>query len=165
MTPPGDIALLSSIRGRFRFSRHERFLHRLFGALCAVVFPSIMLYALFEHGLPKWPLARDELVCAIVAPLSFALGVFLWCSVDGEYEFTGVEIVYRKAGSVRWRLPIASITRVRVEVLPRSKSRVWHLQAGSISRSILVVDPLAEYVERTTRPNQAMQRTAGRSAF
>ncbi len=108
MTPPDDITLLSSIRGRFRFSRHERFLHRFFAALCAVVFPSIMLYALFEHGVPQWPLSLDQLACAVVAPMSFALGLFLWFSVDGEYQFTGNEIVYRKAGFVRWRLPIAS---------------------------------------------------------
>ena len=117
----------------------------------SIVPPTLLIYALFQFGIPRPPLSADQWTCIIVAPASFALGIFFWCTADVEYEFTGDEILCRRASSVRWRLPIDSITDVRVEVLPRSNSTAWHLQAGTVCRSVLVIESLAEYVTRTTK--------------
>ena len=150
MSAPNDIALLRSIRGRFRASRGERWLPRLFAVLFCVITPGLLVYALFQFGVPRPPFSADQWTCIVMAPVSFALGVFLWCTADVEYEFTGDEILYRRAGSVRWRLPIASITDTRVETL-QDRTRVWHLRAGSVSRAVVVVRPLAEHLAALNR--------------
>ena len=140
-----DIALFRCIRGRFRSSWRERALPRFYAALFCVITPTLLVYALFQFGIPRPPLSGDQWTCIIMAPVSFALGVFFWCTADVEYEFTGDEILCRRAGSLRWRLPIASIIETRVETL-RDGTQVWHLRAMSVSRSVLVIRSLADYV-------------------
>ncbi len=141
-----DITFLQNIRGRFSYSRAERFLPRFCGLVFGLAVPIGISYSLFEINEVRWPMTDDQWVCALLVPASFGLGIFLWNSAEFEYEFTGDEILYRKGGTIRWRLPINSITETRIEVLRDGTTEVWHLRAGSVSRTIIVVKSLAKHL-------------------
>ena len=146
MKPPSDdyTAYLPTIRGRFADSGVRLVASYVSGAFFLLITPSIFVYALFERGVPSWPLSSDEWACAILILASISVGVFLWLSADVEYEFTGSEIVHRVRGIERRRISLASISHAKIKTLPH-RTKVLRLQVAGRSYDILLVPSLAKY--------------------
>jgi hypothetical protein len=141
---PEDLALFHRIRGHFRVPKGHRIGARAAGIFLCIILPSVFVYALFEHGLPRWPFTADEWACVILSILTPPIGAYLWLSADREWEFTGQEILARRRGRLLWQIPVDSITATRIQHL---RYAIWlDLIAGGRRYSILLVPDLLQCI-------------------
>ena len=139
-SPVCDHERLRAVQGRFRDSPSWRFASRCFAVVLLVLAPIPLITLIQSRGLPVWPLRPVEWILIISAVGCLAAAIILWKAMDREYDFTGEEILERRCGIVRWRLPVSAITRVHLE---RVKGGMWaHLYSGSQRYSVFLVSEL-----------------------
>lgn len=116
-----NVDRLRAIRGRFSQNGSFRLLGRVLGVLFGLVLPLVFIFDALDgsFGAPSDPVW----VLYLMAAIGVALGLFCWVAVDREWEFTGEEIIARRRNSIRWRVPISSITKTHVEITPHKT--VW----------------------------------------
>src|SRR6185295_2553557 len=128
-------------RGVFGFSKPFRFIHRLFIALFAFVFPAFFAYVIYSSGIPLHSLNADVWVGALLIPASMVIGDTLYWGTRIRWEFTDTEIVALKGSSVAWRLAYAEITAAEIRTVFRGMRVLW-LESDKGQRSIVFSDPL-----------------------
>jgi hypothetical protein len=141
---------LSGVKGRFGDSREYRFWGYFGVIFFAIALPALFIFALFQHGLPRWPFSGDQWACVVVIIVGPLLGSFFWLSTGREYEFTGRQVRYWRRGTLRWEIPIDSITGWQIE-RARSAPRSWlHFFVDSRRYSLSIFPSLAERAKDLT---------------
>src|ERR1700679_352598 len=109
-----DLEFLRNIRGCFQNSKSQRQGEWLVIFLFTVFFPLFWLFIFFMW----WPVILDKnhLIVLAFALGTFIAGIYLWKMRAVEYEFTGDEIIERRAGRIKKQLRITDIVETKVKI-------------------------------------------------
>jgi hypothetical protein len=110
---------IRAIRGRFREKKSNWLGTRVLAVCFGVILPLVFITCIFEASSVGNSSQADTLTCLVLVPICVGLGTFLWLAFDGEWEFTGEEIIARRGKPIHWRIPIDSITRAEVTKSPQ----------------------------------------------
>lgn len=108
-----DLQFLRDIRGRFQDSKSNQTGQKVLCFLFFVVFPALFLLAFFF-----WP-EPGRWWFAVFALGSLGTTVVVWKELGVEYEFTGDEIIERRAGRIRHRIQISDVIEAQVKISPQ----------------------------------------------
>jgi hypothetical protein len=150
---------LSEMRGRFGDSREYRFWGYFGAILFGIATPALFTFAIFQHGLPRWPLSADQWACIVFMILGPLLGAFFWLSVGREYEFNGSQVRYWRRGTLRWEIQIDSITGWQVERVASARRSWLHFFVDGQRYSLSIFPSLADRAKDLT--NRSSQPLAG----
>jgi hypothetical protein len=137
-----DLEFLRNIRGCFPSSKSQRqsewFLIFLFG----VFFPLFSIFVFFAW----WPIVlnKDHLIILAYAFGTFILGMDLWKMRAVEYEFTGDEIIERRAGHTKKRIRIADIIETKIKISPHQLM----IKTSDSKMAIQIVPSLKEVIQK-----------------
>src|SRR5580698_2004691 len=108
---PEDLQFLRDIRGRFEDWKRNQIWGKVFYVLFFIIFPIFFLTVfIICHDSVRWIFIAFTVV-------TFVLTALLWRDRGLEYEFTGDEIIERRAGRVRNRVQISNIVNADVNIL------------------------------------------------
>jgi len=116
----------------------------------AIALPALLIFALFQHGLPPWPFSADQWLCVVFIILGPLLGAFFWLSEGREYEFTGQRVRYWKRGTLRWEIPIDSITGWQLQRVASARRSWLHLFVDGRRYSLSIFPSLADATKDLT---------------
>jgi hypothetical protein len=133
-----DLQLLREIRGRFSDTKSNQIRDYFAYFLVGVLFPVFFLAIYFFLNDPHlWLLVLMSLG-------SFILAAILWRDRNLEYEFTGDEIIERRAGRVRNQIQISRIVNADVKIL----EHILTLETENSKMTIRILAPLNEVIQR-----------------
>ena len=92
---------------------------------------------------------------------SFFLGVYFFKNRELEYEFTGDEIIERRAGDVKNRMLIADVNEARVRISPHQLI----LKASNSKMIIRIFPSLNEVIQKKGAEMQAKLSEAERQRY
>jgi hypothetical protein len=139
---PEDLEFLHNIRGRFPSSKSQRQGEWLLILLFGVFFPLFSLFVFFAW----WPviLDQDHLIVLAFAFGTFIGGIYIWRMRAVEYEFTGDEIIERRAGHIKNRICINNIVKIRIffagpcqTIIKTNNSEIKVQRIASLNETIL----------------------------
>ena len=151
-----DLEFLRRIRGRFQDTtshrQGERFVILLVAATTAVLFSALL------HASPPLTTGRHHVFYIAMILGSVIMGAQLWRALAVEYEFTGEEIIERRAGRIHGRILISKIVETRVlmqrhRLIVRTQNanmsiRIFPLLNEAIQRG--AASPVTDGVRRET---------------
>jgi hypothetical protein len=154
-----DLEFLQGIRGRFPNSKSQRQGEWLLIFLLGVFFPLFWLAVLFAW----WPvvLDRDHLAVAAFALGTFVVGIYIWSDRAVEYEFTGDEIIERRAGRIKNQIRIADIVETKVKISPHQLI----IKTSSSKMTVQIVPSLNEVIQKKATEMMATKSETERQNF
>jgi hypothetical protein len=163
MRPPTseDLEFLRSIRGRFRDTVSKQWAERLLIFLFLIASPALWFSILILLFRPVFSFDIDHLLLWVVACGSLWGGFVLFRDRDLEYEFTGDEIIERRAGRKRNQIIISDVMDMQVEMSPFKMI----LKTGSSKVAILIFPALNEVIQKKGAESMAKQSEAERKHY
>ena len=154
-----DLEFLQGIRGRFPNSKSQRQGEWFLIFLLGVFFPLFWLVVLFVG----WPvvLDKDHSAVAAFAFGTFLGGVYLWKMRAVEYEFTGEEIIERRAGRIKNQIRIADIVETKIKISPHQLI----IKTSSSKMMVQIVPSLNEVIQKKGAEMMATKSEAERQHF
>lgn len=157
MRPPTseDLQFLRDIRGRFEDSKQNQILEKVSYVLFSIIFPIffLIIFAIC-HDSVRW-------IFIAFAAVTFAFAALLWRDRGLEYEFTGDEIIERRARRERNRIIISGIIEARAGI----SSPELFLKTGSSKMTVHIFPSLNELIQKKAAESMAKQSEAERKRY
>jgi hypothetical protein len=151
---PEDLEFLRSVRGRFQDTKFNRVRDNILFFVLGILFPMLFLAFFFIFQ----PLRS---LFAVGAFGLFALTANLWRDRGLEYEFTGEEIIERRAGGIRKRMQISEIVNVDTNIF----EPIFTLKTQNLKMTIQILPSLNEVIQKKAAESMAKQSEVERKRY
>jgi|ERR1700722_4814429 len=154
-----DLEFLRNIRGRFQNSKSQQQGEWLIIFLFALFFPLFWLFFFFMW----WPVILDinHLIILAFAFGTFIGGIYLWKMRAVEYEFTGDEIIERRAGRIKNQMRIGDIVETKVKISPHQLI----IKTSSSKMTLQIIPSLKEAIQKKSVETMTTKSEAEQQHF
>jgi hypothetical protein len=110
-----------------------------------------------------WPVVLDKnhLIILTFAFGTFLVGIYIWKMRAVEYEFTGDEIIERRAGRIKSQIRIVDIIETKVKISPHE----LFIKTNNAKMTVQILPSLHEVIQKKGAEEMAKKSEAEQQHF